>query len=419
MSGFTLRGAQVLDASGGFEGPLDVAVRDGWIAAVGRDLSADGQPSLDADGLWLMPGVIDCHDHLAFSSLDPMELMRIPVTEWALEAVRNLRRTLECGVTFVRDAGGADAGIRRALARELVPGPELQVAVMVLSQTGGHMDGFLPGPGREQTADYVIPDYPGRPPFLVDGVEATRKAVRELLRAGADWIKLCTTGGLLSPHDDPLAPELTLEEVQVAVFEAGRRGKSVMAHAFGGEGIDLAVEAGVRSIEHGLFLDEDQARAMARAGCSLVPTLAVFHDLVGWAEEGRLPSYAADKARLLEGRLGAAVAVAHEEGVSIALGTDFVAAEQHGTNLREIGFLHRAGLSPEEALLAATANGAELCGVGGHLGRIAAGHRFDAIVLERDPSDLTVFDEERPALTVFKAGRAVRACERLGVEAAW
>jgi imidazolonepropionase-like amidohydrolase len=416
---FVLRGPYVLDEGGGFSGPIDVVVRDGWVVETGAHVNANGLPSLDFSEIWLMPGVFDCHDHVSFSSLDAIELMRMPVTEWALAAGRNLRRTLECGVTYVRDAAGADAGMRTAVQRGDVPGPELSISIMALSETGGHLDGFLPGPGLEITADYVIPDYPGRPPYRVDGSDAMRRTVREVLRAGADWIKLCTTGGVLSPFDDALEPQFTLEEIEVAVFEAARRSKGVMAHAFGGAGLDNALTAGVRSIEHGIYLTESQAKTMAETGCYLIPTLSILEDVIAWGRAGLIPPYAIEKARALESVVGGAVGIARAYGVRMAIGTDFVQRDQHGGNLRELALMRKAGLSPEETLLAATTVGAQLCGVADRLGRIARGYRFDAIVLEQDPGDLEIFQSRDAVRAVFKKGAAVTPYERLaGVKGA-
>lgn len=404
-----MRGANVLDESGGFTGPVDVAVEDGRITAVARDApAAPGADSVDCSDLWLMPGVFDCHDHLAFSSLDPLELLSMPITSWTLEASRNLRRTLESGVTFVRDAAGVDAGIRDSVARGYTLGPRIQASVVALSETGGHFDGFLVGPGVETSADYVVPDYPGRPPFIVDGVEDMRRAVRRVARAGADWIKVCATGGIASPFDDGDLPQFTREELAVAVDEAGRKGKGVMAHAFGGRGLDDAVAAGVRSIEHGIFLTEEQAAAMASAGAWLVPTIAILRDVLRWADEpGRIPDYHVRKVRAIEPRLGNAVRIAREYGVRMALGTDFVERDQHGRNLEELVFMHEAGLTAAETLLTATLRGAELCGVADIYGRIAPGYVFDAILLDEDPSDISVFGRRNAVTGVFKGGQIV------------
>jgi imidazolonepropionase-like amidohydrolase len=394
----------VLDESGGFSSPLDVRVSDGQIIEVGPDLESRGDISIDFSGLWLMPGVFDCHAHVAVSSIDPLEILRTPVTEWALEAVVNMRRTLEAGVTYVRDASGADAGIRSAVAKGFVPGPSLQVAVVQLCQTGGYYDGFLRGFGLESSADYVAP-FPGRPPYQVDGVDEVRKGVRAILRAGADWIKICATGGILAPEGDGVSPEFSHDEIAVAVHEASKRGKSVMAHAMGGDGLMTAVLGGVRSIEHGVLLTEEQAGEMAKRECFLVPTRLAIREVVLWAEEGGiLPPYAERKARLLGQESDRSLAIARHHGVKVALGSDIVRRDQHGNNLSEIALLHEAGLSVEEALLAATFNGAQLCGVSERYGRIAPGYVFDAIVLDEDPSDLRIFYNKEAVTGVFKDG---------------
>lgn len=412
-SSFVLREANVLDEAGGFEGPLDVHVEDGRVAAVGPGLRVDGATSFDFSGLFLLPGVFDCHDHVALSSLDLAEALATPVTRWTLEAARNARLTLEAGVTFVRDLGGADAGIRDAIARSYVPGPTLQISVVLLSQTGGHGDGFLAGPGLELSPGYLMPDYPGKPPFVADGVDAVRAAVRAILRAGADWVKLATTGGLFSDHDHPLMADFTREEIEAAVAEAARRGKPVAAHAYGGDGLENAVRAGVRSIEHGGFLTEEQARLMADAGCWLVPTLSAMRDCLVWAQSGTLDPVKARKVLDLGLELGACVRLAKEHGVRLAVGTDYISREQHGGNLEELALMREAGLTSEEVLLAATRGGAELCGVADRLGRIAPGYVFDAIVLDRDPGDLSCFREQGAVSGVFKGGEPVRAHERL------
>jgi len=411
---FVLRGANVLDEGGGFDGPLDVRVAEGRVRAVGRDLAADGAPSVDFAGRWLLPGVFDCHDHVSFSSLNASECLSTPVTQWALEAAANARRTLEGGVTFVRDLAGADAGIRDSLSRGYIPGPMLQISVVLICQTGGHGDGFFRGAGLESTSGYLMPDFPGKPPFRVDGVDSMRHVVRSVLRAGADWIKLATTGGLVSEHDAPLVPELTLEEIQVAVFEAARKGKPVAAHAYGGDGLDNAVRGGVRSIEHGGFLTEEQAALMAERDCWLVPTLSAMRDVLRWAEDGVLTPTQSRKILDFGLDIGAAVRIATAHGVRLAAGTDYISREQHGGNLEEISLMRRAGLTPEEALLAATAGGAELCGVAGEYGRIAPGYILDAIVLDEDPGDLSLFERRDAVSQVFKAGVPVRGALDLG-----
>lgn len=406
MTAFCLREASVLDESGSFDGPLDVLVEDGRVARLGRTMRVGDVRSFDCSGLWLMPGVFDCHDHLSMSTVDTAEILSTPVTRWALESARNARLTLEAGVTFVRDLAGADRGLRDSISTGLVPGPELQISVTLICQTGGHGDVYLSGAGWERTHS---PDYPGRPPYRADGPEQMQHVVRANLRAGADWIKLATTGGLVSEHDMPLIAEFTPEEIAAAVVEAERKGKHVAAHAYGGEGLTNAVRAGVRSIEHGGFLSEEQAALMAESGCWLVPTLSAMRDVLRWAEEGSLTPTQCRKILDFGLDIGACVRLAKEYGVKLASGTDYISRTQHGGNLEEIRLMHEAGLTVEEALLAATAGGAELCGVDDRLGRIAEGYVFDAIVLDGDPGDLSGLT----ASGVFKAGEPVLVHPRI------
>ena len=401
---YVLREAHVLDVQGGFAGPLDVRVENGRIAEVGKNLQAREVRSFDFSGLWLLPGIFDCHDHIAFSTVNMAEVMSTPVTQWSLEAAQNARVTLEAGVTFVRDLCGADRGLRDGIAAGFAPGPRLQISVVLICQTGGHGDGFLAGAGLEST---LTPVYPGRPPYRVDGPEEMRHVVRAALRAGADWIKLATTGGLVSDHDQPLIAELTPEEIAVAVWEAARKGKPVAVHAYGGDGLTNAVRAGVRSIEHGGFLTEEQAALMAASGCYLVPTLSAMRDTLRWAEEGALTPTQCQKILDFNLDIGHCVQIAKEHGVKLASGTDYISRAQHGKNLEEVALMHRAGLTVEEALLAATAGGAELCGLEAEFGRLAEGYVFDAIVLDRDPGDLSCFAEPGVASGVFQGGAPI------------
>jgi imidazolonepropionase-like amidohydrolase len=406
---FVLREVRALDAGGGFSEPVDVAVSDGRIRRVGRVPTDADTVDLDASGLWLLPGIFDCHCHLGCFTDDESALAQMDITRWTLECARNARGLLELGVTTVRDVATGTPGMRDAFAAGAVPAPQLQVSGPLIGQTGGHGDGFLPSTGQEAVNGFLIPDYAGRPPYLVDSEDEMRRAIRLHVRSGVDWIKLCTTGGLLSSgRDHPRKPELSEGEVRIGVAEAARAGVPVAVHAYGGEGLDLAVAAGARSIEHGLFLTEEQAAEMARRGCWLVPTLAVCHELDALARAGRIPESAAARVAEIMPLVGQQVAVAREAGVKIALGTDLV---RQGDNLSELTLLHRAGLSPEEALLAGTRNGAELCGISDR-GTLAEGQVFDALLIDEDPGDLELFSRPGAVSAVFQGGRPVRAHER-------
>lgn len=413
VSTLVIHDVHVLDDRGGFDSAsVDVVVRDGLIEFLGANSPAEPNAMHhDGHGRWLIPGVVDCHAHVTSLSLDMLELMEMPVTRWSIEAGRNVGAMLRAGVTTARDAGGADAGIRESIAAGVVPGPDLLISCTMLSETGGHGDGFLAGPGLDCTAGYVVPDFPGMPSSLVDGPDEMRRKVRQIIRAGGDWIKIAISGGVLSGHDEPDHPQFGLDEIRVAVEEARRKGRRVMAHAVAGPGIDDAIRAGVRSIEHGVNLTEEQAASMAAAGCYLVPTLTVLSQMVERAHTGGLPPVSARKALELEPSIGACVRIAKEHGVPIALGSDFMTRDQHGMNLSEIDSLRRAGLTPAEALLAATRTGQELCERGETHGRIAAGYVFDAVLLGADPGDTTIFNESATVVSVYRRGHLVHTTD--------
>lgn len=409
-----VRAVNVLDEAGSFVGSRDVLVEAGTISSLGRALRPPrGTPVLEGEGLYLLPGIFDCHLHAALSSFDALELLRTPLSARLLETAHVLRRTLDAGVTFVRDAGIADAGIRDALSAGHVPGPCLQVSVVAIGSTGGHTDGFLAGPGLECSVDYSLPDYPGRPPHIADGPEEMRKVVRLVLRSGADWVKLVATRGVLASADGDFDAELSRDDIAMAVSEAARRDRPVMVHALGGPALGWAVEAGARSIEHGTFLTEKDAAAMATRGCFLVPTLTIYERLAAMARDGQLHGAQAARALAVETHLGEAVRIARAAGVTVALGSDFGHRRDHGHNLSEMAALRRAGLSLEEVLLAATRSGARLCRVDDRLGRLAPGYVFDAIVLDQEPSELAALEAPGAVTGVFQRGRAVVAHPRL------
>jgi imidazolonepropionase-like amidohydrolase len=407
---FVVKGANVLNDRGEFDEGVDVSVRDGTITQVGAELAtADTDAVIEASGMWLMPGVFDCHAHPSMWSRDPMELLRTPITEWSVAAASSLTRTLEGGVTFVRDAGGTDAGLRAAIAKGYTAGPTLQISISILSQTGGQMDGFLPGPGIELPINYVVPDYPGRPPYRVDGRDEMRRAVRQVLRAGADWIKVCAGSGAHLEGQDWNATELSYEEIEVAVQEAARAGKRVMADAKTPASIEMCVRAGVASIEHGVFLDEERAQLMADQGVWLVPTNYIYRDFLDQVDAGKFGPQVSAAVRDMVARGRDLIPIALTHGVKIALGSDAFGSHMHGNNLRELTYLHDAGMALEDVLLTATRRGAELCGVDDIYGRVAAGYVFDAILFRGDPSDPAVFSDPTAVGAVFQRGQVQRS----------
>lgn len=378
----------------------DVVIEGDRILDVG--LGLDGDREIDATGLTLLPGLIDCHIHSVSSGFDPIKMMEEPFSYQFYAAAENLRTTLQTGVTTVRDAGGADLGVKVAVERGLIEGPDLLIAVTVLGQTGGHSDGWMPN-GQSM---HLLTPHPGRPAMTVDGPAEMRRKVREVVRAGADVIKICTTGGVLSPRDDPSHAHFSREELDVCVSEASAAGLPVMAHAQGAAGIKNALRAGVRTIEHGIFLDDEAIELMIRTQAWLVPTLLAPRSVLDAAAAGaNLPTAVLEKARRVVEVHSDAVRRAHEAGVRIAMGTDS-GVFPHGRNTDELALMTQAGMSPAEALVAATSGGAALLGRADRIGRIAPGLQADLTLVRGDAFD---FDAYRERIThVIKSGRVVR-----------
>jgi imidazolonepropionase-like amidohydrolase len=369
---------RVFDGTGSPPATADVVVEDGRIVDVGPGL--DGDEVVHCGGATVLPGLVDCHVHLLFAGVHPLKTLQTPFSYPYYEAVRNLRATLDCGVTTVRDAGGADLGVKEAVAAGLVPGPRVQIAVSMLSQTGGHGDGWYPS---GCTVSLVQP-HPGRPDTVVDGPEEVRRAVRELVRAGADVIKAATSGGVLSARDDPRHGHFRDDEVAMMVAEAAAAGIPVMAHAQGSEGIKTAVRNGVRSVEHGIYLDDEAIELMLDWGTWLVPTLLAPRTVLDQAGAGvPYPDAVLEKAKMVLDVHTESVRRAVDAGVTIAMGTDS-GVGPHGDNLRELALLVECGMTPEQALHAATGSAAELLDVADDRGTIAPGLRADLLVVDGD-----------------------------------
>src|SRR4051794_31578835 len=401
-------GGQVFDGTGSAAAPADVAVEDGRIVEVGPGL--DGDEAVDCTGATLLPGLFDCHVHVMLSGVDTLRLLQTPFSYGFYEAVHNLRRTLALGITSVRDAGGADLGVAEAVRTGLIAGPRMQIAVSMLSQTGGHGDGWHVC-GAEVP---LMGPHPGRPATVVDGPDEMRRTVRELLRAGADVLKVATSGGVLSARDDPRHPHFRPAELDVLVEEAEAAGAFVMAHAQGAEGIKAAVRAGIRSIEHGIYLDDEAIELMLARGTWLVPTLAAPRAvLTAVANGAALPDAVVEKARSVQAVHDASVARAVEAGVKVAMGTDS-GVGPHGDNLSELGLMAGCGMTPEQAWHATTLSAAELLGVADELGSLEPGKRADVVVLDGDATDLTglsgrVREVWRDGVLVAAGGATVEA----------
>ncbi|MBI3362234.1 MAG: amidohydrolase family protein, partial [Chloroflexi bacterium] len=356
-------------------------------------------------GGFILPGFIDTHVHL---TLEGLNLARDMVTPFSLRfynSVATMRRTVEAGITSVRDAGGADVGVKQAVESGVVLGPRMQISITLLTITGGHADFWMQS-GNEF---HLFPAYPGCPDGRCDGVEGARLKVREVLRAGAEVVKICATGGLLSPTDHPEFTQFSPEELDVIVREAAyRRGVKVMAHAQGAEGIKNAVRAGIHSIEHGIFLDDEAIELMLKHGTFLVPTLLAPIAVLEVGEQGGMPEYGVRKAREAVEAHSDSISRAHKAGVKIAMGTD-AGVMPHGTNLRELGLMVNIGLTPMEAIVATTKTAAECLGWQDRVGTIEAGKLADFVITKTNPlQDIRSLEKSDNIAVVMKDGKIVK-----------
>lgn len=377
-----LRGGRVFDGTGATIADADVVVEDGRIADVGPGL--DGDEAVDVSGRTLLPGLFDCHVHLAFryEDFDEVAMTHRPFSYRFFPIAQTLRWTLELGITTCRDASGADLGLKMAVEDGTLVGPRMQISVNMISMTGGHSDAWLPS----GTVGSWGVTYPGMPDGVCDGLAGVEAKTREMIRAGADVIKIASSGGYLSPFDDPKLPHFTEDEVRRIVDTAADLGRWVMSHAHGAEGIKRAIRAGVRSVDHGTFLDDEGVELMLERGTWLVPTLTAGETNDRIAADPRIPEPIRDKIRNLGRPELEAFRRAAEAGVKVAMGTD-CPVSPHGTNLTELSLMASNGFTPEQALVAATSSAAELMGLQDELGTLAPGKRADVVVVNGDPFD--------------------------------
>ena len=357
----------------------DVVIEDERIVDVGTGLDAD--EAVDCSGKTILPGLFDAHVHLALTHINVWQILQTPFSYRFYEAMHNMAATVRAGITTVRDAGGADLGMKEAVENGLVLGPRMHIALSMLSQTGGHGDGWLPSGSR---ADF-LPAYPGMPSSIVDGPDEMRRKVREMVRAGADVIKVATSGGVLSPRDKPTHAHFSLEELEMLVAEASAAGIWVMAHAQATDGIKNAIRAGIRSIDHGIYLDDEAIGMMLERGTFLVPTLIAPTGVSKAVAAGaQIPEASIRKAEEVVGAHRDSFRRAVAAGVKVAMGTDS-GVTPHGENLEELTLMVEGGMTPEQALTATTRTAAELMGLDADLGTIEPGKVADLVVAAGDP----------------------------------
>ena len=346
---------------------------------------------VDTGGMTLMPGMADCHVHLVYTgSADPhVQMSKQGPAQITLTALENAQAALRGGFTALRDCGGKDYlefGVRDAIARGVFPGPTIKASGRIICMTGGHGNRI----GR-----------------VADGCEEVVKAVREQVHAGCDLVKIMATGGVMTPGVSPMDAHYSFDEMKAGVHEAKRFRKSTASHSQGTQGILNAVRAGIDSIEHGIFMDEQCLSEMLAAETYLVPTIAAVRNIVANADNG-IPAYAVEKARAVEQRHRESIQMYYKAGGRIALGTDAgTPFNLHGDNAMELAYMVEFGMTAVDALIAATSRGHDLMGMDGH-GVVEQGGVADLLLVHGDPTeDITRAADKRFHVAVLRNGEVV------------
>jgi imidazolonepropionase-like amidohydrolase len=396
-----LHAGHVLDVkTGKLLSDQTIVIEDGKIVSLGA--SADTKAPADAvrvdlPDATILPGLIDAHTHLTMDPKFGYEELGLSIPREALIGAKNARLTLQAGFTTVRNVGAAgysDVALRDAINAGDVPGPRMLVSGPALGITGGHCDENLLAYQYHATGDGVA-----------DGVAAVQHKVRENIKYGSDLIKICATGGVLSKGDDPQASQYTLEELKAIVADAHRLGRKVAAHAHGAQGILWASEAGVDSIEHGSYIDDAGIAEMKKNGTYLVPTLYLGDWFLENAERNHVPDFLLVKAKAVMPAARKNIAHAFASGVKVAFGTD-AAVYPHGLNAHEFAVMVKLGLTPLQAIQAATVNAADLLGWPGKVGSLEPGAWADIVAVDGDPlKDVTTLEHVK---FVMKGGEVVR-----------
>ncbi len=375
-------------------------IEDGKIVSAGASaeikVPADAV-RIDLPNATVLPGLIDAHTHLTMDPKFGYEELGISVPREALTGAKNARVTLQAGFTTVRNVGAygfSDVALRDAINVGDVPGPRMLVSGPPLGITGGHCDNNLLPSEYHATADGVA-----------DGIAAVQHKVRENIKYGSDLIKICATGGVLSKGDDPQASQYTLEEMKAIVADAHRLGRKVAAHAHGAQGILWASQAGVDSIEHGSYIDDAAIAEMKKNGTYLVPTLYLADWFLENAEKNHVPDFYLAKAKAVMPIARKNIAHAFASGVKVAFGTDS-AVYPHGLNAHEFAVMVKLGLTPLQAIQAATVNAADLLGWPGRVGTLEPGAWADIVAVDGDPlKDVTLLEHVK---FVMKGGEVVK-----------
>jgi imidazolonepropionase-like amidohydrolase len=395
-----VRGATVIDGLGTDPSVRDVAYGDDGLLTAGG-----GDATLDLGGLTLLPGLIDAHTHVA--PLNAVRSGEETVAEIAARIFATLRAALDAGFTTLRDCGGVDGGVVRAVDRGLVPGPRVIPAGPILCQTGGHGHLLPPFAGPARAAEAAIPGLADMS-IVCDGPDAVRRGARLAFQRGAKFLKMCVTGGVISHSDALTDTQFTVAELRAAVEEAAARGTYVTVHAHNNQGVRNAMEAGVRGVEHGTMIDAALAAEMAAAGMYVVPTLAITEMLRDHGREQGFEDAIVARLGTVGADMAAAAKIAYDAGMPVGSGSDLTGepgAERRGM---EIGLKART-LGAAVAIESATSVNARILGIAGEAGAIEPGRHADLVAVDGDPlADPDLLGDPSRVKLVVREGAIVK-----------
>lgn len=359
---------------------------------------------IDGQDNYLMAGFIDCHVHIMDNGFHKEEIMVNPLALHFYNALYYGKQTINAGVTTIKDCGAADIGVKIAQQKGLFIAPKMEISVTPIISTGGHFDLFL-----QSGFDLQI-SYPGFPDGRCDGISEVLKKTREVKRAGADFIKVMASGGVITTNNTPGYPQFSIEELKAVVGEASVNDLKVAAHCHSLKGMNNCIDAGFDSIEHGTFIDRKTSRKMVENNVKLVPTLLV-HDFLYHNGFPPWDNYAAEKTHKLKEIVKVHkenIAIAYDEGVKILMGTDSGVID-HGHNLEELGHLVDIGMSPNEAIASGTIKAAEFIGKKDSIGSVSENKLADLILVRGNPlDDINLLANNDNILKVFQDGNLVK-----------
>jgi len=406
MNSKLIKNITIIDPS--YDAPLEntaILIKGGKIVAIDKATCIDideGCEIIDGEESFILPGFIDMHVHLMARGFLFEDTMNNPLATYFYNALKNMKDTLDAGVTYVRDCGLADIGVKLSQEKGLFPSPKMKISVMPLSISGGHFD-FKLNSGFD-----MVMSYPGLPHPVCNGVDGVIAKTREVLGAKADFIKVMATGGVISANDSPENAQFNKKELKAIVKEARARNTLVSAHAHGLEGIKNAVKSGIHFIEHGTYLNKKIAKLMVKNGTYLVPTRSVIDGTLKNAKEGKLSKETSKKAIEVSKVHKENMEIAYTEGVKILMGTDS-GVITHGQNLKELKLLCDIGMTPMEAIASGTMEAAKSMEINNEVGSIAIGKSADMIMTNKNPlEDIRYLEYPANIQMVIQDGNIVK-----------